>query len=97
MYQAVKKYCFIAIFLLVFIVAWLVFWRNNQLIIVDYLFGSLELHLPVLLFATFIGGTLLGIIAWLPKIFILKKTIFSLKKQLKQQIKSAEKKFADPQ
>lgn len=81
--QSIKKYSSIILFLLIFIVSLVFFLKNNQTITFNYLIDSQELSLSFLLFVSLSIGALLGVLAWLPKIFSLKHRISRLQKQVK--------------
>ena len=83
MSQSIKKYLSIIVFLLIFVVSLVFFLKNNQIITFNYLIDSQELSLSVLLFISLSIGTVLGILAWLPKIFSLKHRISRLQRQVK--------------
>jgi putative membrane protein len=83
MSQSIKKYFSIILFLLIFVVALVFFLKNNQMITFNYLIASQELSLSFLLFISLCAGALLGVLAWLPKIFGLKHRINRLQKQVK--------------
>lgn len=81
MYQAVKNYFYIAIFLLVIIIALLLFLKNDQTVTVDYLIASFDISLAALVFISFSIGACLGVIAWIPKLFVLKNALLKLQKK----------------
>ncbi len=81
--QSIKKYSSIILFLLIFIISLVFFLKNNQTITFNYLVDSQELSLSFLLFVSLSIGALLGVLAWLPKIFSLKHRISRLQKQVK--------------
>ena len=83
MSQSIKKYFSIILFLLIFVVSLVFFLKNNQMITFNYLITSQELSLSFLLFSSLTIGALLGVLAWLPKIFSLKHRIGRLQKQVK--------------
>ena len=83
MSQSIKKYFSIILFVLIFVVSLVFFLKNNQLITFNYLIASQELSLSFLLFISLSIGALLGVLAWLPKIFSLKHRISRLQKQVK--------------
>ncbi len=81
--QSIKKYFSIILFLLIFVVSLVFFLKNNQMITFNYLIASQELSLSFLLFISLTIGALLGVLAWLPKIFSFKHRISRLQKQVK--------------
>ena len=81
--QSIKKNISIILFLLIFIVSLVFFLKNNQMITFNYLVASNEIALSFLLFISLSIGALLGILAWLPKVFSLKHRITKLEKQVK--------------
>jgi len=83
MSHTIKKYLYIILILLIFIVSLVFFLKNNQMITFDYLVNSLDISLSFLLFISLSIGTLLGILAWLPKIIGMKHRISKLEKQMK--------------
>ncbi len=83
MSQTIKKYFSIILSLLIFIVSLVFFLKNNQMIVFNYLIASQEIALSLLLFISLSIGALLGILAWLPKVFSLKHRITKLEKQVK--------------
>lgn len=83
MSQSIKKYLSIILFLLIFVVSLAFFLKNNQVITFNYLIASQEFSLSFLLFISLSIGALLGVLAWLPKIFSLKHRITRLEKQAK--------------
>ena len=83
MSQSIKKYFSIILFLLIFVVSLAFFLKNNQMITFNYLISSQELSLSFLLLISLGIGTLLGVLAWLPKMFSLKHRISRLEKQVK--------------
>ncbi|MCH8163340.1 MAG: LapA family protein [Proteobacteria bacterium] len=83
MSQTIKKYFYIILFLLIFIVSLVFFLRNNQMITFNYLVASKDISLSFLLFISLGIGALLGVLAWLPKMISLKYRISRLEKQRK--------------
>ena len=83
MSQSIKKYISIILFLLIFIVSLVFFLKNNQIITFNYLVASQEFTLSFLLFISLSIGVLLGVLAWLPKVFGLKYRIRKLEKQIR--------------
>jgi len=83
MSQSIKKYFSIILFLLIFVVSLVFFLKNNQMITFNYLVSSQELSLSFLLFISLSIGAILGVLAWLPKIFSLQHRISRLQKQVK--------------
>lgn len=83
MSHKIKKYFYIILILLIFIVSLVFFLKNNQMITFDYLVNSLDISLSFLLFISLSIGALLGILAWLPKIIGMKHRISKLEKQMK--------------
>ncbi len=83
MSQSIKKYFSITFFLLIFIISMAFFLKNDQTITVHYLIDSQEFSLSLCLFISLGIGTLLGILAWLPKVLSLKYRIRKLEKQAK--------------
>ena len=81
MSQTIKKYFYVIIFLLIFIVSLVFFLRNNQMITFNYLVASKDISLSFLLFISLGIGALLGVLAWLPKIISLKHRISRLEKR----------------
>ena len=90
MSQSIKKYFSIILFLLIFVVALVFFLKNNQMITFNYLIASQELPLSFLLFISLCVGALLGVLAWLPKIFSLKHRVNRLQKQVKHTEKELD-------
>ncbi|MEE9575466.1 MAG: LapA family protein [Gammaproteobacteria bacterium] len=83
MSHKIKKYFYIILILLIFIVSLVFFLKNNQMITFDYLVNSQDISLSFLLFISLSIGALLGILAWLPKIIGMKHRISKLEKQMK--------------
>jgi len=83
MSQTIKKYFYIILFLLIFIISLVFFLRNNQMITFNYLVASKDISLSFLLFISLGIGALLGVLAWLPKMISLKYRISRLEKQRK--------------
>ena len=83
MSHTIKKYFYIILILLIFIVSLVFFLKNNQMITFDYLVNSQDISLSFLLFISLSIGALLGILAWLPKIIGMKHRISKLEKQMK--------------
>lgn len=83
MSHTIKKYLYIILILLIFIVSLVFFLKNNQMITFDYLVNSQDISLSFLLFISLSIGALLGILAWLPKIIGMKHRISKLEKQMK--------------
>ena len=83
MSHTIKKYFYIILILLIFIVSLVFFLKNNQMITFDYLVNSQDISLSFLLFISLSIGALLGILAWLPKIIGMKHRISKLEKQIK--------------
>ena len=83
MSHTIKKYFYIILILLIFIVSLVFFLKNNQMITFDYLVNSQDISLSFLLFISLSIGALLGVLAWLPKIIGMKHRISKLEKQMK--------------
>lgn len=83
MSHTIKKYFSIILFLLIFIVSLVFFLKNNHMITFNSLVASQEIALSFLLFISLSIGALLGVLAWLPKVFSLKHRITKLEKQVK--------------
>ena len=83
MSHTIKKYFYIILILLIFIVSLVFFLKNNQMIAFDYLVNSQDISLSFLLIISLSIGALLGILAWLPKIIGMKHRISKLEKQMK--------------
>ena len=83
MSHTIKKYFYIILILLIFIVSLVFFLKNNHMITFDYLVNSQDISLSFLLFISLSIGALLGILAWLPKIIGMKHRISKLEKQMK--------------
>ena len=82
MSQTIKRYFSIILFLLIFIVSFVFFLKNNQVVTFNYLVASRDISLSFLLFISIAIGALLGVLARLPKIIGLKQRISRLEKQV---------------
>lgn len=82
MSKKIKKYIFITLFVFIFIISLVFSQKNNQIIMLDYLFASSDIQLPVLLFIFLILGACLTLVACLPKVLTLQHKVSGLKKQL---------------
>lgn len=80
-----KKILYGLIFLLVLISGVVFFLENNQVVNFGYLLGEVELKLSYLILIIFVCGTLLGIIAMFPAVFILKYENSKLKAKIRER------------
>ena len=69
--------------------------RNEQLVVIDFYLGSVELPLSLALALTLLAGALLAVIAGLPKWLALKRDKAKLGKQLKRLQPDEENKSAN--
>lgn len=87
MAQSFKRIIYITLFVVVLFCGLLFFVKNNQLQEVDYIIGSIELPLSILLLTSLAIGAILGIIATVPVILRLNHQ----KSRLEKQVKLSEK------
>jgi len=85
--RTLKRTFYICLFFFVFICGLVFFLKNDQVMTFNYLAGSLELPLSILLLSSLSIGILLGIMALLPLLVNLKRE----KSRLEKQIKLTEK------
>ena len=87
MAQSFKRIIYSILFIVVLVCGLLFFVKNNQLQAVDYIIGSVELPLSILLLTSLAIGAVLGIIATVPLILRLNHQ----KSRLEKQVKLSEK------
>lgn len=87
MTQSFKRIIYMLLFIVVLVCGLLFFVKNNQLQEVNYIIGSIELPLSILLLASLAIGAILGIIATVPIILRLNHQ----KSRLEKQVKLSEK------
>jgi len=87
MSQLIKRIVYIGTFIIVLLLGFILFSKNNQILIFDYIVGSKEWSLAWLLFLSLCLGALLGILACLPTLVRLKRD----KRKLGKLVKAAEK------
>ena len=73
----------LALIAIVFITGLVFYLRNEQMVAVDYLLGSLKLSLSTWLLLVLVAGVLLGWLTSLPVIFKLKRQNSRLSRQVK--------------
>ena len=83
MSRFIKRLIFAVIFIVVLILGLLFFVKNNQVMEFNYIAGSKDLPVSLLLFASLCMGVLLGLVASLPVIVRLKQKSTKLEKQIK--------------
>ncbi len=87
MSQLIKRIVYIGTFIIVLLLGFILFSKNNQILIFDYLVGSKEWSLAWLLFLSLCLGALFGILACLPTLVRLKRD----KRKLGKLVKATEK------
>lgn len=87
MTQSFKRIIYMLLFIVVLVCGLLFFVKNNQLQEVNYIIGSIELPLSILLLASLAIGAILGIIATVPIMLRLNHQ----KSRLEKQVKLSEK------
>jgi lipopolysaccharide assembly protein A len=87
MSQSIKRIIYIGLFGIVLIGGLLFFVKNNQLQEFNYIIGSVELPLSILLLTSLAIGAILGIAATIPLILRLNHQ----KSRLEKQVKLSEK------
>lgn len=83
MSQLLKKVIYTILFIIVLLGGVLFFARNNQPVSLDYVLGSVEWPVSVLLLGSLFAGAALGILAAIPVILRLKHQNSKLQKQVK--------------
>jgi len=83
MSQLIKRIVYIGTFIIVLLLGFILFSKNNQILIFDYLVGSKEWSLAWLLFLSLCLGALLGILSCLPTLVRLKRDKRKLGKLVK--------------
>ena len=83
MSSTVKMIVLLALIAIVFITGLVFYLRNEQMVAVDYLLGSLKLSLSTWLLLVLVAGVLLGWLTSLPVIFKLKRQNSRLSRQVK--------------
>ena len=81
--QILKKIVYTSLFVIVLLGGILFFARNNHPVNLDYVFGSVQWPVSVLLLAGLFIGAALGVLAALPLILRLKRRNSKLQKQVK--------------
>ena len=87
MVQSFKRIVYTILFIIILVSGLLFFVKNNQVEEFDYIIGSKELPLSILLLASLVTGAILGILATVPLILRLNHQ----KKRLEKQVKLSEK------
>lgn len=87
MVQSFKRIVYTILFIIVLVSGLLFFVKNNQVEEFDYIIGSKELPLSILLLTSLVTGAILGILATVPLILRLNHQ----KKRLEKQVKLSEK------
>ena len=86
MAHSFKRIVYTTLFIVVLVSGLLFFVKNNQLQQFDYIIGSIELPLSILLLISLVTGAILGILAAVPLILRLNHQ----KKRLEKQVKLSE-------
>ena len=87
MAHSFKRIIYMLLFIVVLVCGLLFFVKNNQLQEVNYIIGSIELPLSILLLASLAIGAILGILATVPILLRLNHQ----KSRLEKQVKLSEK------
>ena len=78
-----KRMILLAAVVLVFVLCLVFYLRNDQLIVLDYLLGSLELSFSTWLLIILVVGIILGWLSLVPVILKLRRQITRLNRQVK--------------
>ena len=87
MSRVLKRILYVSIFIIVLLGGLLFFVKNNQPVDFNYVIGSIELPISLLLLAVLSLGAILGILAMLPMLLRIRHQ----KSRLEKQVKMAEK------
>ena len=87
MVQSFKRIVYTILFIIVLVSGLLFFIKNNQVEEFNYIIGSKELPLSILLLTSLVAGAILGILATVPLILRLNHQ----KRRLEKQVKLSEK------
>lgn len=82
-----KRILLVIIIFTVFVLGLVFYLRNDQVVVFDYLLGSLELSFSIWLLIILTLGVLLGWLTILPVIFTLKRQNAKLSRQVKMSEK----------
>ena len=87
MSHALKRILYISVFIIVLLVGLLFYVKNNQTVELNYIIGTTELPVSLLLLACLSLGALLGILATIPMLLRIRHQ----KSRLEKQVKMTEK------
>lgn len=83
MSQLLKRIIYTALFIVILLAGVLFFARNNEAVSLDYVFGSVQWPVSVVLLASLFSGAILGVLAMIPVILHLKHQNSKLQRQVK--------------
>lgn len=83
MSQIIKRLLTISVFVVVLVTGLLFFIKNNQRIEFNYLLGSVELPVSLVLLLSLCAGVLLGLAASVPVVLRLRRQKLKLQKQIR--------------